>query len=93
MDELTSDVVYLSLKKPLDKKYRDVNIEIENLKDTLKSFGQQDSWYKTIEQLSSTYNKTHNWSTKLKRSVLDSLLNKVILIHDSRTLFTTLNYT
>lgn len=43
MNELTSEVVYLSLKKPLDKKYRNVNIEIENLKDTLKSFGQQDS--------------------------------------------------
>jgi hypothetical protein len=86
MGELTSEDVYQSLKKQLDKKYRDVNIEIENLKDSLKSFGQQDSWYKTIEQLSSTFNTTHNWTTKLRRSVLDSLLNKVILNHDSNTL-------
>ena len=86
MGELTSEDVYQSLKKQLDKKYRDVNIEIENLKDTLKSFGQQDSWYETLGQLSSTFNTTHNWTSKLRRSVLDSLLNKVILSHNSKTL-------
>jgi hypothetical protein len=83
---LSSEDVYQSLKKQLDKKYRGVNIEIQNLKNSLKSFGQQDSWYKTIEQLSSTFITTHNWTTKLRRSVLDSLLNKVILSHDSKTL-------
>jgi DNA invertase Pin-like site-specific DNA recombinase len=86
MDELTSEEVYLSLKKQLDRKYRSVHIEIENLKNTLKNFGQQDSWYETLEQLSSTFNTTQNWTTKLKRSMLDLLLDKVILNHDSKTL-------
>lgn len=85
MDELTSEDVYLSLKKQLDRKYRSVHIEIENLKNTLRNFGQQDSWYETLEQLSTTFNTTQNWTPKLKRSMLDLLLDKVILNHDSKT--------
>jgi DNA invertase Pin-like site-specific DNA recombinase len=85
MNELTSEDVYLTLKKQLDRKYRSVYIEIENLKNTLRNFGQQDSWYETLEQISSTFNTTQNWTTKLRRSMLDLLLDKVILNHDSKT--------
>ncbi|MHA8051869.1 recombinase family protein, partial [Aquirufa sp. ROCK-SH2] len=48
MDEFTSNEVYFNLKKDLDKSFRNIQVEIENLKNTLKHFGQQESWFETL---------------------------------------------
>ncbi|MHA8062649.1 recombinase family protein [Aquirufa aurantiipilula] len=93
MNEFTSEDVYLNLKKQLELKYRRVHIEIENLKNRLKNFGQQDSWFETLDKLSYTIKTTTNWTLKLRRTVLDIILDKVVLNHDPTTLIHTLDMT
>lgn len=85
LNEFTNDEVYHSLKKQLDKKYREVHVEIENLKNTLKYYGQQDSWYETLGIITNTIKSTTYWTTKSMRKLLDLILDKITLSHDGST--------
>ena len=84
LSEFLSEEIYLKLKKQLDKDFRSKQIEIENLKNSMKYFTQQDNWYESIETISSTFNNITEWSTKEKRSIIKMVLDKVILNHDSK---------
>jgi hypothetical protein len=84
LSEFPSEEIYTKLKKQLDKDFRSKQIEIENLKNSMKFFTQQDNWYESIETISSTFNNITEWSTKEKRSIIKMVLDKVILNHDSK---------
>ena len=84
LSEFLSEEIYFKLKKQLDKDFRSKQIEIENLKNSMKYFTQQDNWYESIETISSTFNNITEWSTKEKRSIIKMVLDKVILNHDSK---------
>jgi len=52
----------------------------------LKNFGQQDTWFETLDELTSTIKSTTNWIPEVRRSVLDLILDKVVLSHDQKAL-------
>ncbi len=90
LNEFQSEDLYKGIKKELDKEYRNCHIQIENLKNSLRYYGEQENWFKTLEHLSTTLKSTSILTPEFKRSVLDSILDKVILYHDSQTLLHTL---
>jgi hypothetical protein len=90
LNEFQSEQIYQSLKKELDKEYRKCHITIENLKNSMSYYGEQDRWYSTLENISSTLKSITNFTTQIKRSILDDVLDKVILSHNSTTLLHTL---
>lgn len=49
LNEFTSEEVYTSLKIKLSTCYKKIHIEIEDLKNTLKLYTRQDSWFETLE--------------------------------------------
>jgi hypothetical protein len=90
LDEFTSEDVYSSLKTKLDSDYRRIHVEIEDLKNTLKLYNREDSWFETLESISEKLSSTTNWTHRLKRTLLDMVLDKVILRHERMSLLHTL---
>jgi hypothetical protein len=90
LNEFTSEDVYSSLKTKLDSDYRRIHVEIEDLKNTLKLYNREDSWFETLERISEKLSSTTNWTHRLKRSILEMVLDKVILKHDQTSLLHTL---
>jgi hypothetical protein len=90
LGEFTSEEVYISLKSKLDSDYRRVHVEIEDLKNTLNYYTRQDSWYDSLGIISNLFSTTTDWTLKKKRSLLNIILDRVILNHDPNTLLHTL---
>jgi DNA invertase Pin-like site-specific DNA recombinase len=90
LNEFTSEDVYSSLKTKLDSDYRRIHVEIEDLKNTLKLYNREDSWFETLESISEKLSSTTNWTHRLKRTILEMVLDKVILRHDRMSLLHTL---
>ena len=84
MSYFQSDEIFTTLKGQLNKDYKMVCIEIEDVVNTLENIGKEDNWFTLIDDLSETFSQHSEMNENQKKQVIKSFVDKIILQYDDK---------
>ncbi len=82
MNRYTSKEVYEGLKRQLNKEHREVSREIEDLRNSLKQFGNDAKWYDWLNKLGHYMAHNRDITDELKKELLNVVLENIIVDYD-----------
>jgi len=77
-----SDEIYNSLKKELTKQYNQTKSEIEDIRNLLQEIGNQERWFKWIENFSNYFRGNRDVPDSLKKEILKTVLDFILVDYD-----------
>lgn len=77
-----SEEIYHSLKRELTKQYNHTKLLIEEIKNTIRQLGTQESWFEWIDNFGDYIGRQREVPDTLKKTVLKSVLDQITVDYD-----------